>query len=164
MCGNREAAGGRSDHSTAALRPGKAAGLPTWKDFRVSKFQTPPSSPGGPGTKRKSQKCSHLVLSFQISTPANRGGGDAAIADSAPSGWSAELRGGSGVAAPIGRRQTFEIVAPAGDRTLFKFSTFRLGAVGAANLLPSRRLLPLRCRMAGRRPQGPMPRAKLCEH
>ena len=110
MCGNREAAGGRSDHSTAALRPGKAAGLPTWKDFRVSKFQTPPSSPGGPGTKRKSQKCSHLVLSFQISTPANRGGGEAAIADSVPPGWSAELRGGSWVAAPKGRRQTFEIL------------------------------------------------------
>ena len=136
MCGNREAAGGRSDHSTAALRPGKAAGLPTWKDSRVSKFQTPPSSPGGPGTKRKSQKCSHLVLSFQISTPANRGGGEAAIADSVPSGWSAELRGGSGFAAPIGRRQTFEIVAPGCDRTPFQVFNVSLGGRGGGDPAP----------------------------
>ena len=164
MCENREAAGGRSDHSTAALRPGKAAGLPPWKDSRVSKFQTPPSSPGGPGTKRKSQKCSHLVLSFQSSTPANRGGGEAAIADSVPPGWSAELRGGSGVAAPSGRRQTFEIVPQVVTAPFFKFSPFRLGAVGAATLFPSRRLLPLRCRVAGRRSPGPTPSSTIEQH
>ena len=159
MCGDREAAG------ATILKPpsgrGRQPDLPLGRTFALHNFRLPPSSPGGPGTKRKSQKCSHLVLSFRIPTPANRGGGDAPIADSVPSGWSAELRGGSGVAAPIGLRRNFEIVPQVVTAPFFKFSTFRLGAVGAATLLPSRRLLPLRCRLAGRRSPGPTPSATI---
>ena len=49
---------------------------------------------------------------------------------------------GVGSPPPRGRKPNFENVAPGGDRTIFKFSTFRLGAAGAANWLFSQRCCP----------------------
>ena len=160
MCGDREAAG------ATILKPpsgrGRQPDLPLGKTFALQ-FQTPPLLPRRPRNKTEIAEMQPSCAKFSNPDSGQSGGGDAPIADSVPSGWSAELRGGSGVAAPIGRRQTFEIVPQVVTAPFFKFSTFRLGAVGAATLLPSRRLLPLRCRVAGRRPQGPTPRAKLCK-
>ena len=160
----RRPGGRRNDHSKAVLWPGKAAGLPTWKDFRVSQFQTPPLLPRRPRNKTEIAITQPSCAKFSNPDSGHSGGGDAPIADSAPSGWSAELRGGSGVAAPLGRRQTFEIVPQVVTAPFFKFSTCRFGAVGAATLLPSRRLLPLRCRVAGRRSPGPTPSSTIEQH
>ena len=141
--------GGRTSHLERLLR------------FTIS--DSPPPPPAAP-EKTEIAEMQPSCAKFSNPDSGQSGGGDAPIADYVPSGWSAELRGGSGVAAPIGRRQTFEIVPQVVTAPFFKFSTFRLGAVGAATLLPSRRLLPLRCRVAGRRSPGPTPRATIGQH
>ena len=159
----RRPEGRRSRQSKAALWPGKGSRTAHLERLsRFANFRLPSSLPAAPEPVGM-QTRSHLVLSFRILPPANRGGGRAPITDSVASGRSAELGGGSGVASLLGRRQNFENGASGGDRPLSKFSTFRLGAVEAGgNLAPvAKVVLPLRCRVAGRRPQGPTPRAKL---
>ena len=107
-------------------------------------FQTPhPPHPAAP-EQTGMQTHNHPVLSLQILTT-----------DSGPSGCRpCSHRGPRPVREecgtwrwewgrfPKGRRPNFENVAPGGDRTIFKFSTFRLGAAGAANWLFSQRCCP----------------------
>jgi hypothetical protein len=155
--GDQKAAG------AASLKPpsgrGKAAGRPTWKDFRVLQISDSPPPFRRP---RNQSECKHAATCAKFSNPASCQSGwrprshHAPITDSVASGRSAELGGGSGVASLRGRRQNFENGASGGDRPLSKFSTFCLGAVEAGGnpAAVAKVVLPLRGRVAGRRPGG----------